>query len=61
MDQTVIDRAVNIATRAALNGYPVKRVVWVPPNTLTASPEGIFAVEYADHLRVTDTPPWDKN
>jgi hypothetical protein len=36
MNQTVIDRAVNIAIKAALNGYPIKRAVWIPSVTATA-------------------------
>lgn len=61
MDQTVIDRAVNIATKAALDGYPVERIVWIPSITLTGSSKGTFAIEYAGPLKATDIPPWDKN
>ena len=58
MDQTVIDRAVNIATKAALNGYPPKQAVWIPSVTATTSTQGTFAVEYAGPLKATETPPW---
>lgn len=61
MDQTVIDRVVNIATRSALNGCPVKRIVWIPPQSATSSPEGSFSVEYAELLKATENAPWDKD
>lgn len=61
MDQTVLDRAVNIATKSALNGNPIKRIVWIPPQTATKSSDGVFAIEYAGFLKATETPPWDKN
>jgi hypothetical protein len=60
MDQSVIDRAVNIATRQALRGAPVKRIVWIPPKSATSDSGGKFAVELCGPLSAGDTPPWDK-
>ncbi len=60
MNQQVIDRAVNIATKAALNGHPVERVFWMPPPSAASDPMGVFAVQYAKSLTAGDTAPWDK-
>lgn len=60
MDQKVIDRAVNIATRAALNDHPIKRAVWIPTQKATDNPAGCFGIEYAGPLKATETPSWDK-
>jgi hypothetical protein len=59
MDQTVIDRAVRTATKAALNGNPVARIVWIPTNTATEDHRGTFVVEYAGPMAATDNPPWE--
>lgn len=61
MDQAVLDRAVDIATKSALNGHPVKRVVWIPPQKATDNPDGCFAVETTELLSASETPPWNKN
>ena len=60
MDQFVIDRAVNIATRSALNGHPVEQVIWIPPSSATQDSGGAFAVKYCEPLSATQTPPWDR-
>jgi len=60
MDQTVIDRAVNIATKCALNGHPVKRVIWIQPWSATQDSGGEFAVQYCESLSASQTPPWDR-
>ena len=60
MNQNIIDRAVNIATRAALNGHPVKRIVWIPPSSACQDTGGSFGVETCPTLRATETAPWDK-
>ena len=60
MDQATIDRAVNIATRAALNGHPVERVIWIPPQSAAHNPAGAFAVQHAPPLSAADTAPWDR-
>lgn len=59
MNQSIIDVAVNIATRAALNGTPVSQVVWIPPTTATQPAIGGFAVQYADPRSGSETPPWE--
>lgn len=58
MDQEVLDRAVKIATRAALEGRPVARIVWIPPQSAASNPEGVFAVTYSQPLGAADVPPW---
>jgi len=60
MDQSVIDRAVSIATQKALNGHPVERIIWIPPTSATHNPGGNFAIYECLSLSAADTPPWDK-
>ena len=60
MDQTVLDHAVNIATKAALNGTPVEYIIWIPPTTAAQPASGSFAIKYAEGLSGSDTPPWEK-
>ena len=58
MDQDVLDRAVRIATRAAMNGAPLSRIVWIPPQTAASDPGGIFVVAVAERGSVADGEPW---
>jgi hypothetical protein len=60
IEQSILDRAVNIATRAAMNGTPVKRVVWLPPVSATQNPSGSFLVEPCDPLTPSETPSWER-
>lgn len=60
MDQSVLDKAVKIATKAAMNGNPVARIVWIPPATVASDPGGSFAVTPCQPLTASDTAPWDK-
>ena len=48
MNQRILDKAVDMATKAALNGNPVERILWVPPETATQDPDGLFAIEYQE-------------
>ena len=57
--QKVIDHAVAIATRAAMNGQPVARIIWIPPQNTTDNPRGVFAVEPYVFRSGADTPPWE--
>ena len=59
MNQRTIDRAVNIATRAALRGNPVAKVIWIPPQSAASDPDGSFIINYAGALSTTETPPWE--
>ena len=59
MDQDIIDRAVNIATHRTLNGYPVLRIIWIPP-AVTGDSGGSFCVQDCPPLGASDTPPWDR-
>lgn len=60
MDQSVLDRAVKIATKAAMGGHPVERIVWIPPATAASDPGGAFAVTHCRPLSGSETAPWDK-
>ena len=33
MEQNIIDEAVRLATKYAMHGCPVERIVWIPPAT----------------------------
>jgi hypothetical protein len=61
IEQNILDRAVNLATRAAMNGTPVKRVVWLPPQSATQNPSGNFLVEMCGPLMPSETPPWKRS
>lgn len=58
MDQQILDRAVSLATTAAMNGNPIKRIVWCPPATATQDAAGSFAVQYAGEVTGSDPEPW---
>lgn len=60
MDQSIIDRAVNIATNMALSGNPVRSVIWVPPVSSASDPDGSFYIDPCPSLSASDTAPWDK-
>lgn len=59
MDQLVLDKAVKIATRYAMDGHPVKRIIWLPPATAAADPNGSFVIEKCGPLSSTEKAPWD--
>ena len=59
MNQAIIDRAVNIATRSAMHGNPVKRIIWIPPRTASEDIDGSFVIEPCPQLSASDTPPWE--
>ncbi len=46
VEQSILDRAVKIATAAAMKGQPVKQIIWIPPASATDDPYGNFIVEY---------------
>ena len=56
--QKIIDQAVLLATRQALRGSPVKRILWKPPTSPTQDPIGGFIVVGCEKLSASDTPPW---
>lgn len=58
MNQSVIDTAVNMATRAAMNGNPVERLIWIPPQLATHDPRGAWVVIQAREYTASETPPW---
>ena len=57
--QSVIDHAVRIATRAAMNGKPVSRVIWIAPTSPTENASGSFLIEVCRPLSASDRAPWD--
>ena len=61
MDQAVLDRAVKLATKAALSGKPVARIIWIPPQTGASDSGGSFAVEDAPVYNAAETPVWEKS
>ncbi len=58
MNQAVLDAAVNMATRAAMNGTPIARIVWMPPASGASDPGGTFAVQYHQSGTASDPDPW---
>jgi len=59
MDQSVIDRAVNIETKCAMNGKPVRRILYEEPRTVSEL-EGSFTIIECESLTAADNSPWDK-
>ena len=59
-NQSVIDRAVNIATRSALSGFPLERIVWIPPCLATSDSGGVFVLQYPGKLSASIIPTWDR-
>ncbi len=60
MDQVIINRAVNIATKNAMCGHPVLSVIWIPPLSACNDPIGSFIVIAAPVLTASQTPFWDR-
>ena len=60
MNQSIIDRAVKIATKCAMGGNPVRRIQWVPPSTPSQDPGGVFVIEYEGPLSASILPSWEK-
>lgn len=58
MNQSVLDAAVNMATKAAMNGTPIARIVWMPPASGASDPGGTFAVQYHQAGTASDSDPW---
>ena len=60
MNQDIIDEVVKIATRCAMHGYPLERIIWIPPTNATDNPLGQFALQACHLLDTTETPPWER-
>ena len=60
MDQETIDIAVKTATKSALNGHPVERIIWHPPVSATDDYRGIFIIVPFESHGAADTLPWEK-
>ncbi len=57
--QEIVDRAVQLATKAAMSGKPLSRVVWLPPATLAQDYMGTFILQDCGSLSAMDSMPWD--
>ena len=57
--QAAIDRAVAMATRAALRGHPVERIVWIPAQSPTGDPMGGFVIQEYTGGSASQLPPWE--
>lgn len=60
MNQEIINQAVKIATKRAMDGHPVENITWIPPQTASSDPLGSFAIIECPNLSAGDTPPWEK-
>ena len=60
MDQSVLDRAVKIATRYAMNGKPVRKITWMPPMSAASDPGGSFIIEECGPISASAKAPWDE-
>lgn len=58
--QEIIDMAVKAATKAAMSGHPVERIVWCPPASGTSCWRGSMALIYCPPLTPSITPPWEQ-
>lgn len=58
--QEIIDIAVKIATRAAMNGKPVASILWCPPTSATEESTGIFIVKYQGRISASESYEYEK-
>ena len=58
--QTAINKAVKIATRSAMRGYPVRSILWVPPLSAPGDPGGSFVVHSEPQLSASILPSWER-
>ena len=56
----VVTKVCRIATSCAMNGHPLANIKWLPPQTATADPMGVFVVEYAQPHTAAEQPIWEK-
>lgn len=62
MNQYVLDEAVKIATRCAMNGTPVQRILWVQPSSAASDQIGTFMIFYDEgNISASQTPKWMMN
>jgi hypothetical protein len=57
--QVVIRRAAMIATSKAMNGHPLSGITWIPPQSATEDPMGMFVLQEHEGLTASETPPWE--
>ena len=48
-----------MATSYAMNGTPVETIQWIPPQSASSNPEGMFYVKFAEPQSGSNTPPWN--
>lgn len=58
--QTIINRAVRLATKHALAGNPVAAITWIPATTASGNPEGELCIHHCGPLSGGQQAPWDK-
>ncbi len=58
MNQSVLEKAVMIATDSAMNGNPIKSIDWMPPQTGASDPDGSFIVTYCEPTTGSLPTPW---
>lgn len=56
MNQLDIDKVVKIATRAAMRGMPVRRIIFLPAQTTSKKDD--FVVQYCEPLKSASELPW---
>lgn len=54
-EQELIDEVVKIATKVALLGEPVERIIWIPPQNATDNHLGTFAIKYRGTMNASDS------
>ena len=60
MNQNSInDKISRMATSYAMNGTPVETIQWIPPQSASSNPDGIFVVKFAYEQSGSSTPPWN--
>lgn len=60
MDQMILDRAVQLATHAAMHGNPVDRIIWIPPSTPAQDTMGAFVMYYTQPVSGSELPSWER-
>ncbi|MFA5377078.1 MAG: hypothetical protein WC455_15110 [Dehalococcoidia bacterium] len=58
--QEIVNKAVKIATSAAMHGNPVRGVIWIPQVSPTHDIYGSFAAIPGGTPKATETPWWEE-
>jgi len=60
LTQQIIDNTVKIATKSALAGKTLARVIWIPPTRATDDHRGSFALVPCKPPTASGMAPWDE-